>query len=91
VSACDGGKVWFWDVEAGEANGALRKGHTILANLVTFSPDGTKMASTSANHTVQLWDMETREAVGDPFFMAYRVDHFSRILSRRKETHVGLS
>ena len=40
--------------------GTLR-GHEDNVSSVTFSPDGTRLASGSSDATIRLWDVETRE------------------------------
>ena len=42
------------------------QGHTNWFISVSFSPDGTMIASGSADHTVRIWDVETGQAIGAP-------------------------
>ncbi|KAJ7675568.1 WD40-repeat-containing domain protein [Mycena rosella] len=58
-------------------NGSLREtwprfqniyhGHTAGVELVVFSPDGTRIASTSSDGTIQVWDPATGVKVAGPF------------------------
>ena len=55
-----------WDAEPGEAVVELLLGHTGAVSSVSFSPDGRRIASGSADHTIIIWDAESGEAVGEP-------------------------
>jgi WD40 repeat protein len=44
-------------------------GHTDYVHAVAFSPDGTRLASGSGDHTVRIWDslsIQARTSQGDP-------------------------
>lgn len=55
--------VWLYDAETFDEI-VLLTGHKEQVDVVAFSPDSTKLASTSGFHwpgTLRLWDVETRE------------------------------
>ncbi len=54
--------VELWDV-ATKKRIATLKGHTIPPDPVSFSPDGTLLASGSHDNTVRLWDVATRRNI----------------------------
>ena len=49
-----------------EAHANLIEGHTDGVTCVVFSPDGKLLASSSHDHTIRLWDVSTRETIGEP-------------------------
>jgi WD40 repeat protein len=59
------GEVLLWDVASGRLLEGF-KGHTDQVFDVSFSPDGSRLASASADRTVRLWDLATGEQVGEP-------------------------
>ena len=47
----------LWDVTSGEKCLQTLEGHSWYVNSVSFSPDGTKIASGSDDETVKVWDV----------------------------------
>jgi WD40 repeat protein len=45
---------------------ATLAGHTDGVTSVAFSPDGTTLASASADETIRLWDVATGQQIGEP-------------------------
>ena len=56
-------RVWY--VATGEQLGQLR-GHDRQVLSVSWSPDGTQLASGSVDSTVRLWDASTGAPIGSP-------------------------
>jgi WD40 repeat protein len=52
-----------WDAETGALLATL-SGHTSLVTSAAFSPDGTRVATSSADNTARLWDSETGLLLG---------------------------
>jgi WD40 repeat protein len=59
------GAVLLWDVASGRLLDRLT-GHTDEVFDVSFSSDGSRLASASADRTVRLWDVATGEQLGEP-------------------------
>lgn len=52
--------VRIWDAETGTQLKIL-EGHSYLIYSISFSPDGTKIASGAGDYTLRIWDVETEE------------------------------
>lgn len=59
-------EVYIMDAKTGELCKQVQKGHTDIINSIAFSPDGTKIVTTSWDKTIRIWDVESRELVGQP-------------------------
>jgi WD40 repeat protein len=57
-----GGVARLWDVASGHVVGALEHGNMGLHD-VTFSPDGSMLASSSPDATIRLWDLASGQVV----------------------------
>ena len=55
----------MWDAETGEAIGN-RMEHSNDVKLVAFSPQGDRIVSACVDGTIQVWDVETQEAIWRP-------------------------
>ncbi|EUC67719.1 WD40 domain protein, partial [Rhizoctonia solani AG-3 Rhs1AP] len=62
-SACS---VQRWDVQKMTAAANPFKGHTSVVTSVQFSPDGTRVASSSMDRTICIWDVERGTRVVGP-------------------------
>ena len=74
ASASGDNTVRLWDLAKPNPVGALLTGHKESVNSVAFSPDGKTLASGSGNlfitlstdNTVRLWDVTSRQPLGEP-------------------------
>src|SRR5205085_11298326 len=53
--------VRSWDAATGDVLQVLR-GHTDLPLAIAFSPDGTRLASSSYDKTIRIWQLGTQRA-----------------------------
>ncbi|KDN46741.1 hypothetical protein RSAG8_04121, partial [Rhizoctonia solani AG-8 WAC10335] len=58
--------IYLWDSPKWRMIGNPLQGHSKLVLSVAFSPDGTRLASSSGDHTVILWDLTTHSPLGGP-------------------------
>ncbi|KAF7340415.1 WD40 repeat-like protein [Mycena venus] len=61
-----GGTIKVFNYETGDVIADLSKGHTDDVIGVSFSPDGTRIASCSWDETIRIWDAETGAMVVGP-------------------------
>lgn len=55
--------IHLWDARSGEPRGAL-EGHSSYVSDLLFTPDGSRLISSSADQTIRLWDWKTRSLTG---------------------------
>ena len=55
--------IHLWDAHSGEARGSL-EGHSSYVTDLLFTPDGSRLISSSADQTIRLWDWKTRKPIG---------------------------
>ena len=60
------GNVRLWDAATGRGEGAPLGAHDSLVLALAFSPDGTRIASGSADRTLRMWDVKGRRLIGAP-------------------------
>ncbi len=58
--------IILWDMTTLQQIGLPISGHTDYITQVTFSPDGTILASTGHDNVVILWNVQTHEIIGQP-------------------------
>lgn len=58
--------ILVWNLVNNMANSAPLAGHESDINTLMFSPDGTKLVSSSMDQTVRLWDVDTGKALAYP-------------------------
>ncbi|SFR05329.1 WD40 repeat [Lentzea waywayandensis] len=59
ASAGDDGTVRLWDLDGAAV--ATLDGHSDRVESVSFSPDGSRLAALTRDHTISLWDVARRE------------------------------
>jgi hypothetical protein len=59
VSIINNGSIYIWKKNHSWQLIQTLQGHTGKGRFVTFSPDDTKIASTSDDHTIRVWDLKT--------------------------------
>jgi WD40 repeat protein len=64
AGACIEGALKLWDIASGEFLTKTFDGHTGLIWSATFNPDGTILASGSADNTIIIWDVESGTPIG---------------------------
>lgn len=56
--------IRFWNLATGKQDGQPLTGHSLPVTSMAFSPDGKFLASVSRETTVWLWNVATRQSVG---------------------------
>src|SRR5262249_45069044 len=64
TDSCSQGVIHLWDVAKREQLREPLLGHTSWVRSVTFSSDGTKLASGSDDGTIRLWGVATYQPIG---------------------------
>jgi WD40 repeat protein len=61
-----GGTLTFWDLRSSVPAGQPVLAHDGEIFSIAFSPDGNRLASGSGDGAIRLWDVPSREPIGDP-------------------------
>jgi WD40 repeat protein len=59
IAACHSKKIQLFDAQTQEKLGSPLRGHSESVRAVSWSPDGTMLASGSEDKTIKLWDAQT--------------------------------
>ena len=63
--------IYLWDITTVARSGSDATHYTVPSDLqkvaVSFSADGSRLASVSRNGAIALWDVATRTSIGEPF------------------------
>ena len=62
LSGDEGGVIYLWDLDTGEALRRL-EGHTDIVSSLAFTPDGRHAVSASQDQTLIYWDLEQGEII----------------------------
>jgi WD40 repeat protein len=63
---CETGQIRLWELDGSEIISRTLRGHKHFIYGLAFSPDGSMLASASADKTIILWDVETGTPIGEP-------------------------
>jgi WD40 repeat protein len=63
---CQQGEITFWDSKAGQLIGEPVLGHKSNVEVLAFNPEGSILASASADGDILLWDVKSRMPIDDP-------------------------
>ncbi len=72
---CEQGEILLWDAGSGELLDVITTPHPVFISNLVFSPDGTTLVSSDWNGNIVVWDVDTRQSLGDPLY-----DQFGRVL-----------
>ena len=73
---CEQNEIWLWNTATGEAKGQPLQAQQDFILALAFSPDGSQLASASADKTIWLWEIETGKPLGLPL-----ARHLDRVTS----------